>query len=85
MAAAKKNPQLNAAVLKVVKNQLRDLNPPETKQTYDRLLAAGYDDAKARQMIGQVVLTEIVAVLQSGKPYDEQRFTAALAKLPDES
>jgi hypothetical protein len=77
------NPRLNAAVLEVVENQLRDLDPPETKQTYDRLLAAGYDDPQAREMIGKVVLTEIVAVLQSGRPYDEQRFTAALAKLPD--
>jgi len=79
----KGNPRLNAAVLEVVENQLRDLDPPETKQTYDRLLAAGYDDGRAREMIGRVVLTEIIAVLQGDEPYDEQRYTAALAMLPE--
>ena len=79
------NSRLDAAVWEVVENQLRDLDPPQTKQTYDRLLAAGYDDSQARAMIGKAVLTEIVAVLQSGRPYDEQRFTAALAKLPEQA
>lgn len=78
------NPRVNATVLEVVDNQLRDLDPPETKATYDRLLAAGYDDGQAREMIGRVVLMEVLAVLQGGEPYDEQRYTAALARLPEE-
>lgn len=79
------NSRLDAAVWEVVENQLRDLHPPQTKQAYDRLLAAGYDDSRAREMIAKVVLTEIVAVLQNGRPYDEPRFTAALAKLPEQA
>ncbi|MDJ0706217.1 MAG: hypothetical protein QNJ46_23345 [Leptolyngbyaceae cyanobacterium MO_188.B28] len=32
------NLKARAAILDAIENQIRDLNPPETKQTYDRLL-----------------------------------------------
>jgi hypothetical protein len=44
--------------MEVVENQLRDGNPPETKQTFDRLLAEGHDEAEARRLIGCVVVAE---------------------------
>jgi len=36
------NPHLKLAILEVVENQLRENNPPETRQTFERLLATGY-------------------------------------------
>ncbi len=33
---------LRSAILKAVENQLASNNPPETKQTYDRLLREGH-------------------------------------------
>jgi len=38
----KTNPRLRAAFLEVVDNHLRDNNPPETKETLERLMAEGY-------------------------------------------
>ena len=35
------NLKVRAVLLDAIENQIRDLNPPETKQTYDRLLAEG--------------------------------------------
>ena len=76
------NPQLRAAILEVVDTQLRDGTPPETRQTLDRLVRAGYTPEGARQLIAYVVVHEIFNVMSSGKPYDEARFLSALARLP---
>lgn len=81
---SKHSPAARQAVLDVVANQLRDNNPPETKQTYDRLRAAGYSDEDARILIGQVVTCEIFDVMKKGETFDHKRFIARLAKLPDE-
>lgn len=36
---AKTNPVLTHAILEVVNKQLKDLDPPETKETHDWLIA----------------------------------------------
>src|SRR6266567_3979216 len=41
------NPHLKAAILEVVENQIRASDPPETRQTFERLLAAGYSRKEA--------------------------------------
>jgi Domain of unknown function (DUF1841) len=78
------NPHLKAVVLEVVENQLRENNPPETRQTFERLLATGYSRQEAIEMIGSAVVGEIWAVLKENKPYDAVRFKAALEKVPEE-
>jgi hypothetical protein len=75
------NPHLKAAILEVVENQIRDDDPPETRQTFERLLAAGYSRQQAMEMIGSAVVGEIWAVLHGNKPYDRERFVALLEKL----
>ena len=75
------NPHLKAAILEVVENQLRDGDPPETRQTLQRLLAAGYSRKQATEMIGSAVVEEIWAVLHDHKPFDRARFTALLEQL----
>lgn len=77
------NPQLAAAILEVVDTQLRDGTPPETRQTLDRLVAAGYTPEGARQLIAQVVVSEIFTVMARGERYDAARFVAALHRLPE--
>jgi hypothetical protein len=73
---------LNAAILEVVENQLLEGNPPETQQTYDRLIKAGYSDKETRDLIGCVVSSEIFEVLKKKEPYDRDRFISALKRLP---
>jgi len=76
------NPQQRAAILEVVDNQLRQLDPPETKETYDRLRAEGISDDEAKRLLGCVVATEIFEVLKRGQPFDPARYASALARLP---
>jgi len=68
--------------MEVVDNQLRDGTPPETRQTFDRLLADGHTEEEARRLIACVVTSEIFDVLKNHQPYDEARYITALRRLP---
>jgi len=75
------NPHLKAAILEIVENQLRDGDPPETRQTLEQLLTAGYSREQAIEMIGAAVVEEIWAILHDHKPFDRIRFIALLKQL----
>ncbi len=77
------NPALTEAILAVVDQQLRDNTPPETRRTFERLVALGYVPEDARRLIGNVVAREIFAVMQREDVYNEQRYIMALRGLPD--
>lgn len=76
------NPILKAAILEVVDNQLRENDPPETRQTLDRLIAEGHSKGEAKKMIGAVVSLEMFDVLKKKEPYNHERFAKALNRLP---
>ena len=57
------NPHLKSAILEVVDNQLKANDPPETRQTFDRLISEGYSEEEAKKLIGSVVTVEIFDVL----------------------
>ena len=76
------NPHLKSAILEVVENQLRENNPPETRQTFDRLVSEGHSEEEAKKLIGCVVTSEIFDVLKKQEPFNPQRFVKALNKLP---
>jgi hypothetical protein len=59
LSMPKVNENLKSTVPEIVDNQLRDNTPPETRQTYQRLLKEGYKDQEARELIGVVVSSEI--------------------------
>ena len=69
-------------IFDVINNQIRDGTPPETKATYDRLLAEEYPEEEVMKYIGSVVSSEIFSVVKEGRTYDEQRYVAVLRALP---
>ncbi|MCP4712350.1 MAG: hypothetical protein GY869_27325 [Planctomycetes bacterium] len=77
--------QRRKLILEVVDNQIRDHNPPETKQTLERLMVEGFSKEQAREMIGCVVVSEMFDLLKKGEVYNERRYIAALNNLPDMS
>jgi hypothetical protein len=77
------NPALREAILAVVDQQMRDTTPPETCRTFERLVGLGYAPEDARRLIGNIVAQEIFAVMQREEAYNEQRYIAALQRLPD--
>lgn len=70
------------AILEVLDNQLAAGNPPETRETLDRLLAEGHPDAEARKYIACVIASEIFGVIREGREYDHSRYVDALHALP---
>jgi hypothetical protein len=80
--ADQRSPELHRALLEIVHNQLRDDNPPETRVTLERLIAGGRTREQAVERIADVVEAEVVAVLRSGRPYDESSYLAGLRALP---
>ena len=79
-----KNEKVREQIFEIIKNQLRDNNPPETKTTYDRLRKQGYDDFQTKQMIGQCLAVEIFNVIKFGEPYNHERYIKNLSALPRE-
>jgi len=76
------NPYLKSAILEVVDNQLQANDPPETRQTFDRLISEGYSEEEAKKLIGYVVTSEIFDVLKKQEPFKPERFAKALNELP---
>ena len=75
------NLRLKKLILEVVDNQLKDNNPPVTKESYDRLIDAGYSVSEAKEKIGEVVIEEIYDVMKENQPYDEKKYTQALRNM----
>ena len=69
-------------ILEVVENQIRDNDPPETRQTLRRLIKEGFSREGAVELIAAVVVNEIYNVLKQEKNFDRKRFVAALRQLP---
>ena len=83
MKKSERNPHLQAAIMEVVENQLRNNDPPQTRQTFRRLIEAGYSEEEAKRLIGCVVSAEIFDVLKKNEPFNLERFVKALNKLPE--
>ena len=76
------NPYLKSAILEVVENQLKANDPPETRQTFDRLISEGYSEKEAKKLIGCIVTSEIFDVLKKQEPFNSERYAKALHELP---
>jgi len=78
----KTNPRLKAMIMEVVDNQLRAIDPPETRSTLERLIAEGKSENEAKELIACVVTTEIFDIMKNNEEFDRQRYVDALNKLP---
>ena len=71
------------AVFEAINNQIKSNNPPETKQTYDRLMKEMKGHEEVMKCMGVVMMAEILDILKSKKPFNKKRFIERLKKLPD--
>ena len=78
------NPHLKAAYLEVVDNQLRDNDPPETRQTLARLKEKGYSEQDAKILIASAVVAETYWILKKSEPFNRDRFLRNLQRLPNQ-
>jgi uncharacterized protein YoaH (UPF0181 family) len=80
----KSNPYVQAAYLEAVDNQLRNNDPPETRETFDRLIAEGFSSGDAKLMIAQVICYESYYILKHQEKFNLKRFVQNLKRLPEE-
>jgi hypothetical protein len=82
MEKSESNPQFQASIIEVVENQLRNNDPPQTGQTFKRLIESGHSEKEAKRLIACVVSAEIFDVLKKNEPFNLDRFVKGLNKLP---
>ena len=76
--------ELKAAILEVVSNQLKSGDPPEARQTFNRLIEEGISEEDAKIYIGQAVTVEIFNILKHGETFNRERYLKNLEGLPKE-
>ena len=74
--------KLREAILKVINNQIRENDPPETKQALVRLQEQGFPEEEALKLIGYVVASEVFGVIKENRKYDTVKYISALNNLP---
>jgi hypothetical protein len=74
--------RLRKAVLEVIHAQIRENDPPETKQALKRLLEQAFSEEEAIKLIGYVVVSEVFNVLKENRQYDKEKYISALNDLP---
>lgn len=73
---------MEKVLLDTVRNQMKSNDPPETRQTYDRLINEGWSDEDTRTLIAECVSVEIFQVMAEKQPFNRERFVANLNNLP---
>ncbi|MEX0774090.1 MAG: hypothetical protein WD042_00100 [Phycisphaeraceae bacterium] len=82
MAMPETSPVLRQTILQVVENQLRDNDPPETRQTLDRLMGEGCVAKEARRLIATAITIEVFHIGHDREPFSPERYRWNLARLP---
>jgi hypothetical protein len=72
---------LSKLIIKSVEIQIQDNEPAVTRQTFERLMAAGYDEATAKEMIASVIAEEIYLMMKDNRKINEEKFGERLAEL----
>ena len=80
--ATKESDRAREVIFAAVENQIRRNDPPETKETLDRLIQTGQSRENALRLIAAVLANEMYEVMKSKRQFDNARYVANLAGLP---
>ncbi len=67
----------------IIERQLRDGEPPETRQTYERLRNEGYPERTALRMIGAALVDEINHMMGARRTFDREHFRSLLERVEE--
>lgn len=77
------NPRAQAAILEIVDNQLRDDDPPEARQAFERMVRKGYSEEEAKRRIALLVAGGIFDVMKSERDFNFEGYVEELKRLPE--
>ena len=72
---------VRVVMLDTVLSQIDSNDPPEARETYDRLIDAGASNSQALQLMAAVLRVEMNEMLTKSTPFDNARYAAALVKI----
>ena len=70
------------AVLDTILEQINNGAPPEARATYDRLIEGGASNSQALHFMAKALREEMTKMLSEGTPFDDERYSVALRKIP---
>jgi hypothetical protein len=70
------------AMLDTVLNQIDRNDPPEARETYDRLIDGGASNSQALQLMAAALRVEMSRMLTESTPFDNARYAELLKKIP---
>jgi hypothetical protein len=78
------NTKMREQIFQIIKNQIKQNNPPETKLTFDRLRKEGFSKFETNKLIGQCIAVELFNVMKYKEPFNLERYIKNLLGLPKE-
>jgi hypothetical protein len=78
----KVNRRAGELVIQAIKKQIRQNDPPETKETFDRLRREGHAEEEVYRMLGCVMTSEIYEVMKDERVFDRDLYVQRLRALP---
>ena len=76
------NRRAGELIIQAIKEQIRQNDPPETKETLDRLRREGHAEEEVYRMLGCVLTSEMYAVLKQKRVFDRDLYVQQLHALP---
>ena len=70
------------ALFEAIENQMKAGTPPATKETFDRLRAAGHSRKETMKFLACVLLCELNEMIRDKRMYDETNYINRLYMLP---
>ena len=77
------NQRLRNAIRAVINQQIEERDPPETLETFERLMEEGFSEEEALGLIGQLISLEVAEEIAGQAGLDLDRYIIALEKLPE--
>ncbi len=72
-----------AGLREAIQNQITTNDPPETKETFGRLIAAGFAEEDAWRLLSAVLAIELATILRERCPFSLDAYVKALKAPPD--
>jgi hypothetical protein len=66
----------------VLETQIRNGDPPETREAFDRIVASGIPVSEAWRLLSVVLMCELFDVLKNERTFDLERYVNMLKALP---
>jgi hypothetical protein len=80
-AAMSNDKTLRDAMLDTVLKQINDNDPPEARDTYDRLIDEGASNSQALNLMATALREEMTHMLDNKAEFDNARYGKRLAKI----